>query len=363
MRPGRLFLRSPLPLLALAGLLAAAVCLCRPAGRNAYLDPLDAPAPLLASPGRLPLLAVARAGGRLVAAGLNGQVLTSDDHGRHWTPARVPVSTELVSVRFPTPASGWITAHGGVVLHSDDAGGSWSRRLDGRMAARLLAAHFQALVDGGHKTAQPFLEQVQLDFANGPEQPFLDAWFDDERSGYVCGPFGLLLVTHDGGASWQSAMEQLDNPEFRHLFAVQRIAGVLYIASEKGTVFRFDADRGRFTALDTGFKGSLFGLVGGADSLIAYGLKGAAYRSRDAGRSWQRLDTGVGTSITAATRTDDGRLLLVSQGGDVRISADDGTSFHSVDGVRASTFAGVAAAGRDIVLVGPGGIQTTALRD
>src|SRR3954468_15205325 len=138
--------RWSLAALALAGLLAAGGVLSRSGADNRTVDPLDAPAPALGAPGRLPLLAVARAGRRLVAAGLNGQVLTSDDAGRHWARSRVPVSTELVSVRFPTPARGWITAHGGVVLRSDDGGASWSRQLDGRTAAKLLAAHFQAEV-------------------------------------------------------------------------------------------------------------------------------------------------------------------------------------------------------------------------
>lgn len=355
--------RRPQPALALAALLAAGAVLCGTGVDARYLDPLDARAPALGAPDRLPLLAVARAGRRLVAAGLNGQVLLSDDLGRHWTSASVPVSTELVSVRFPTPERGWITAHGGVVLRSDDAGGSWRRMLDGRMAAKLLAAHFQAEVDAGDQAAQPYLEQVQMDFANGPEQPFLDAWFDDDRNGWVCGPFGLLLATHDGGASWQPAMEQVDNPEFRHLFAMQRIGGVLYVASEKGTVFRLDAASGRFVASDTGFKGSLFGLVGDDDAVIAYGLKGAAWRSRDHGLSWQRLETGIATAITAAVRTDDGLLLLASQGGDVRLSADGGTSFRDVPGVRPSAFAGVAVAGGEVVLVGPGGLQAAAFHE
>lgn len=332
-------------------------------GANATIDPLDTPATHGLDPSRLPLLAVARAGTRLVAAGLHGQVLFSDDGGGHWQPARVPVSTELVSVRFVTPTLGWITGHGGVILHSRDAGATWTLQLDGRTAAKQLTAHFQAQVDAGDKPAQGYLEQVQLDFANGPEQPMLDVWFDDEKTGYACGPFGLLLATRDGGATWQSWMERIDNPDFRHLFAVQRIGGVLYLASEKGTVFRFDPERGRFAALDTGYRGSFFGLLGTPDGLIAYGLKGTAYRSRDHGRSWERLNTGLASSITAATRADDGRLLLASQGGEVRQSDDGGASFHLVRSLRPSAFAGITTVGRRVVLVGMNGLQATTLRD
>ena len=44
-----------------------------------------------------PLLAIARAGSRIVAAGPRGHIVWSDDEGAHWTQAAVPVSSDLTS--------------------------------------------------------------------------------------------------------------------------------------------------------------------------------------------------------------------------------------------------------------------------
>ena len=51
-----------------------------------------------------------------------GHIAYSDDQGRSWVQAAVPVSVDLTSVSFVTPRLGWVTGHDGVVLRSDDAG-------------------------------------------------------------------------------------------------------------------------------------------------------------------------------------------------------------------------------------------------
>ena len=111
---------------ALAGTLVAAQ-----AGTG-YRDPLDVPAQASPMAARGTLVAVTRTpGGRLVAVGRHGLVLTSID-GKAWQQAAVPVSTDLVAVCFPSALQGWAVGHGGTVLHSSDGGQSWHKQLDGR---------------------------------------------------------------------------------------------------------------------------------------------------------------------------------------------------------------------------------------
>lgn len=72
-----------------------------------YVDVLDLPAKASALAQRSPLLDLARAGSRLVAVGQRGHILYSDDEGGRWQQARVPVSSDLNAVTFPTPEQGW----------------------------------------------------------------------------------------------------------------------------------------------------------------------------------------------------------------------------------------------------------------
>jgi photosystem II stability/assembly factor-like uncharacterized protein len=136
----------------------------------------------------------------------------------------------------------------------------------------------------------------------------------------------------------------------------------IYLASEQGIVFKLDRARQRFLPLATGYAGSFFGVVGTRDYVIAYGLRGSAYRSRDGGTTWERLTTGVPGGLTGASLLGDGRLLFVSQDGRLLISADQGSSFKSVPVARPGLFTDVAPAARNrAVLTGLGGVQSASL--
>ncbi len=67
---------------------------------SAYVDVLDLPARVSALAVNSPLSGMARAGDRLVAVGQRGHILYSDDAGKHWQQAAVPVSADLNAVSF-----------------------------------------------------------------------------------------------------------------------------------------------------------------------------------------------------------------------------------------------------------------------
>ena len=101
----------------LLGLAATAALTALAAGgaTSAWVDVLDSPAlqSPLAAKGLLNGLALA--GDRIVAVGQRGHILISDDKGKSWQQAKVPVSSDLVAVHFPTAQAGWAVGHDGVV--------------------------------------------------------------------------------------------------------------------------------------------------------------------------------------------------------------------------------------------------------
>ena len=110
-----------------------------------YVDVLDLPARVSALAINSPLSGMARAGERVIAVGQRGHILFSDDAGKHWQQAAVPVSADLTAVNFPTTTQGWAVGNDGVVLHSSDAGATWQKQLDGRQIGALLVKHYTAL--------------------------------------------------------------------------------------------------------------------------------------------------------------------------------------------------------------------------
>ncbi len=318
-----------------------------------YTDVLDAPAVIAARAGQALVNGLAQAGKRLVAVGQRGHILYSDDDGAHWQQAKVPVSSDLVAVHFPSARQGWAVGHDGVVLHSEDGGASWARQLDGITAARLVIAH---------GASEGLVQEARAVLAHGPDKPFLDVFFQDEQRGFVVGAFNQIFATTDGGRHWTPWNARVDNPKGFHLNAMGQIGGRLYIVGEQGLVLRLADDQSRFDALATPYKGSYFGLTGHGEALLVYGLRGNALRSVDQGKSWTRIDTGVQSGLTASCVTGDGTLLLLGQGGQVLASADDGATFRKLAGIKpGATSAALATANGQLVLAGARGLRIEAL--
>lgn len=332
---------------------------------SSWRDVLDTPAIKSPLASRALLNGLAHAGQRIVAVGQRGHVVFSDDGGKTWQQASVPVSSDLVAVSFPTATTGWAVGHDGVVLKSTDAGATWTRQLDGKAAGAAMVDYYArgAARDADPKRAEAAAEEAKRFAAQGAENPFLDVWFEDEKSGFVVGAFGLILHTADGGSTWEPWLHAVDNPKAQHLYAVRAVGPDVYITGEQGLVLKLDRAAGRFLALEVPYKGTLFGVTGNSRAVVVHGLRGTVLRSADGGRSWQAVPTNLQVGLTASTSDAANRILIVSQSGHVLISTDDGASFKAARIERPAPAAAVLAIGRDAVVVaGPRGIQSQSLQ-
>jgi photosystem II stability/assembly factor-like uncharacterized protein len=310
-----------------------------------FQAPLDVPALHTELARSTPLNAVVRAGSRLLAAGLRGTIVYSDDRGATWRQAQVPSSTDLTALSFPTPELGWAVGQDGLVLHSSDGGQTWARQLDGSQLARVWSGSAEAAKTGA-------LPLASMNF------PLLDVWFKNAREGYVVGAFNLILHTEDGGSSWAVWSDRAQNPHGYHLYGIRPAGRDLFLVGEQGLVLKLGPGAQQFQALDTPYTGSYFSLVTSPDLLLIAGLRGNAYRSVDGGKSWQKVDTGIEASLSGGTISADGSLLLVSLSGNVLRSRDKGLTFESIKIDRPTPFFGVADAGSGgLAVVGMRGVR------
>lgn len=336
--------------------LALALNLPEPAHAGAFEDPLDTPAQMSPLASRGLFNGLAQAGSRLVAVGQRGHVLMSDDDGRTWTQAAVPVSSDLTAVSFPTARDGWAVGHDGVILASRDAGATWVKQLDGRQLGPLLLNAYPNPDDKLHADAQRFADE-------GPDKPFLDVHFLDAQRGFVVGPFNLVLGTEDGGKSWTPWMHRTQNPKALHLYALRAVGDALYTAGEQGLLLKLDHAAREFRAIAVPYQGTLFGITGDAEALIVYGLRGNALRSTDGGRSWTPLATNVQVTLTSSARSADGTaLLLATQTGQVLASTDRGATLAPLTlPTRVPASAVLAPDPATLIVAGPRGLQRIAL--
>lgn len=344
-------------------MLGAATVVAAPGWASAFVHPLDEPAMRNRLAARSPLLAITGAGQRLVAVGYRGLVVYSDDDGKTWTQASVPVSSDLVAVSFPTDKLGWAVGHGGVVLHTVDGGTRWVKQFDGRQAAQVAVDAYERRLGEGPAIERLLAEERSF-IDGGGTQPFLGLHFENERVGYVVGTFNRIFRTEDGGSTWTPWMERTDNPDGLHFNAVAGRGANVYLAGEQGMVWRLHRASGRFVRVPTGYSGTLFGVLPlSGTSLLAYGMRGSVYRSTDSGDTWQRVPVSTLAGVTNGELLADGSVVLVTQAGGIEISRDQGRTFRPVRPKMPMSYYGVfpGAAGQ-VILAGAEGMRSETVR-
>lgn len=289
-------------------------------------DVLQSPAAHVANPQRAVFTALARAGERLVAVGERGLILVSDDNGQQWHQASVPVSVGLTAVQFVDAHSGWAVGHAGVVLVTRDAGDTWALQLEGRRAAQLeLHAAQSALATATDSdAADARLQTAERVATEAPDKPFLALMASDANHVLVVGAYGLAMRSNDGGATWQSAMGQIDNPMGLHLYAVARQDGAWLLAGEQGYLARA-TDGEHFEQLQSPYAGTLFTLANRADGAVVIGgLKGNALLLAPGADAPEALPLLAPVSFSDAIHLSDGRVLLANQAGGLFASSPTG---------------------------------------
>ncbi|MDO9600281.1 MAG: YCF48-related protein [Azoarcus sp.] len=370
----------------LATLVAAAV-LVATAGAGAGIATRDAPpidllqtaAPQSPRAADQLMTSLVHAGTRLVAAGARGTIVYSDDGGLHWQQAAVPVAVMLTALHFPTAKEGWAVGHDGIILHSADAGATWSRQFDGNQAntqmlewarTRVAAARdaLERIGKGDRRAAEDTLAAAEDGLAGieqtvsfGPSQPFMQVWFRDRRHGYAVGAFGMAFATTDGGATWTLIADRLPNPDELHLYAIASPSPeVLLIAGERGLILRSTDGGQHWQARHDLAAGGLYGLIALPQAnagMLAYGFDGIVLRSTDLGNSWHTVDTGTRSALYGAAVSGEEVLLVGNNGTRLRAVDAHFEPLPASDG-RPLTAAAHGAAGW--VLAGGGGVAATA---
>ncbi|PKL98447.1 MAG: hypothetical protein CVV17_10340, partial [Gammaproteobacteria bacterium HGW-Gammaproteobacteria-7] len=204
------------------------------------------------------LLSAVNTGDSILVVGERGHVLVSDE-GTAWTQmTRVPTRSTL-NAAFARGKQVWAAGHDGMILHSGDAGQTWEiQRSDPRPADSF-----------------------------DPDQglPLLDILFVDDQHGWAVGAYALLLETQDGGATWNH--RDLSEQALQVVEEGQAAAEELAAEDESEDGWLFSDDELELEAEENPHLNAIAATPGGR--LIVAGERGAAYRSFDAGATWQRL--------------------------------------------------------------------------
>lgn len=342
--------------------LCAMVTFILNADAGTFIDPLSLPAAPSDKIIHSRLMAVDGNDQTLVAVGPMGHILVSGNHGQDWTQSPSPLSTDLVAIRFVGERKAWAVGHDGVILHSEDAGRTWIRQLDGNQVLATLRGQLDQLATSTDTNDTHAKNELERFIADGAAKPFFDIAFLNEKEGFAVGPFNLAFHTVDGGKRWQSVSTLTENPEGLHLYALTIVSGKVWLVGERGLVRYWDSAAQHFKTVTTPYQGSYFGIVGGSGTLLAFGMRGHAVRSTDDGRTWALIDTGAQGAIAGGTEMSDGRIVLVTLAGELLVSRTQGASFKVQRPLKPMPYFAVAQAGPDsVALVGALGVRVESL--
>ena len=330
---------------------------------NLFRDKLGLPAKSSQLAPKSVLNGIAVAGERVVAVGVRGHIIYSDDKGKTWTQSSVPVSVDLTAVYFPTPKKGWAVGHDGVVLHSSDGGATWKKQLDGSDICRIMDQYYREHpLFGKHDTESS--EKMKADIkgmaGDGPINPILDVWFENESTGFIIGAFNLIMRTDDGGKSWIPWFDRTDNPMGMHLYCIKLIGADVFISGEQGLLMRLDRKAGCFKALKTPYAGTYFGILGNSGLIVAFGMRGNILCSQDGGKSWKQNNFEKKEGILGGALLANGDIALVTQGGNVLIKKNGAEHFTAIkreSGAAVPAHAVVAIDAKTLIIAGWFGIQ------
>jgi photosystem II stability/assembly factor-like uncharacterized protein len=288
-----------------------------PAAEDAVIAPLSETSLLLDG--------VSLPRGRLIAVGVRGHILYSDNQGDTWRQAAVPTRATLTAVFFHNDTTGWAVGHDAVILMTRDAGLTWERIYD----------------------------------APEEEKPLLDIISLDGRKGLAIGAYSYFLSTDDGKI-WTPRLFSEDSEQDAHLNRITRAeSGKLYIAAEGGRIYRSDDNGGTWQLLSSPYEGSFLGVLPlKGEALLVFGLRGNLFRSEDAGETWRKIESGTQALLNGGMRLADGRLILVGLAGAFLVSRDEGLHFRMIQQTDRKGISAVIPAGdKHLVLIGEGGVR------
>jgi photosystem II stability/assembly factor-like uncharacterized protein len=253
---------------------------------------------------------VSLAGSRIVAVGERGIIIYSDDDGRTWHQADVPVSVTLTAVDFPDARNGWAVGHAGIILHSSDGGSTWSAQLDGIRFARIVLADSQR-----HPEVAGYAMRAKRLVSDGAVRPFLAVRFSNRHSGLAVGADGIAAQTTDGGASWTSLVGRIPNSRQLNIYDIVVSSPRVLLVGEQGLIERSDDGGRSFTAVPSPRKITYFASLPDSNGIIIGGLQGRVYHTRDWGRTLNPIAAPPNVAVSGLTRLRSGAILLVTQAG------------------------------------------------
>ena len=247
-------------------------------------------------------------------------MLVTEDGGRRWTPVAAPTLPALGQVQFDDARHGIAVGHhspvfGSSVFRTSDGGKSWAG-VPGAPHHHWRSGSCQATRGGLLLDEQGGTAIVSQKEVFEIKQPLDGAkanavHFGDREPSWLVGDDGLVVVSNNGGRSWQHAIppDLLEQTKGFNWRCVTVSGGHVWIAGSPGTTVLHSSDRGQHWELfDTGQLLPIHAMhfIDEQRGWSA-GPLGTILSTRDGGRTW-RVQRGGGRAAFVAFASSPDRI-------------------------------------------------------
>jgi photosystem II stability/assembly factor-like uncharacterized protein len=284
----------------------------------------------------------------LLAITRNAFLYKSTDGGDRWALVRFPAQHIALAHSLtldPNRAGGFLVgvssanSHFAGLYQTRDNGETWIHTLKGLAVfsaayspsdPKLIAAGAR---DGVYLSRDAGESWQRISPAANKElQPVMSLGFDPRNPSVLyAGTPHLPWKTSDGGATWTSIHHgMIDDSDILALTVNQKKPEQLFIGACSG-IYRSDNAAGRWTKLlgitGAGFRTYSVSLDPGQDGVVYSGTKDGLWRSKDLGKSWQKLAPNV-IKATAVAPNDSRILFLATEDAGILRSRNGGETFE-----------------------------------
>ena len=247
------------------------------------------------------------------AVGVGGVIIATNDGGETWTRQSSGYELTLQEVEFADESNGWVVGHLGIILNTGDGGRAWTvQGKDAALGQNLIKVHFDNHTDGWIITERGSFALRTTDGGNTWSRQFFentlprsDAFFLNDRHGWVSFKSGAVFSTSDGAESWKL------------------LKGINGVQIGTNSVFFLDERNGWIA----GWRGKAQG-VGSGVQLVKYLTDGMVARTTDGGATWTRHDSDTGRFLWDVVFFDALEGWAVGSFGMVMRSLDGGVTWE-----------------------------------
>jgi photosystem II stability/assembly factor-like uncharacterized protein len=146
-------------------------------------------------------------GNSLIAVGMLGLILKSDDFGETWYSCESGVGSNLVKVDFCDDSYGWIAGESGVILHTTDGGEHWiqqSSQVESHLTDIIFLDRDTGYVVGFNGTVQKTVNggEEWLPLILPDPSHYKSVSFTNTLNGWISSSGNNVHHTNDGGNTW-----------------------------------------------------------------------------------------------------------------------------------------------------------------